>query len=245
MTSSLNYYLLGLQQKENLWRSILRPCLYGFVGIDGEREATEGGINAPGNEFHSFQEWRRGHFPPLSSNGLCDLETQELALLLFSCQVMSDSLQPHRLQHTRLPCPLTSPGACSNSSLLSWWCHPTISSSVIPFSCLQSFPASGSFPVSWLLASGGQSIGASASASVLPVSIQDWFPLGLTRNWPKSLWNEWIGDGCPFLCYLLPSIRGQLQEWWRVKMTRQWVMLPATVQCSNVQPNMESFRDTH
>ena len=76
---------------------------------------------------------------------------------------------------------ITTPGACSNSCPLSWWCHPTISSSVIPFStCLQSFPASGSFPVSRLFTPGGHSTGASALASVLPVNIQDWFPLGLT-----------------------------------------------------------------
>ena len=101
-------------------------------------------------------------------------------LLLFSRSVMSESLQPHGLQHAWLHCPSPSPGACSNSCPLSWWCHPTISSSVIPFSCLQSFPASGSFPVSWFFASGGQSIGPSASASVLPMNIHDWFPLGLT-----------------------------------------------------------------
>ena len=94
---------------------------------------------------------------------------------------MSQSLRPHGLQHTWLPCPLPTPGACSNSCPSSQWCHPTISSSAIPFSsCLQSFPASGSFPVTQFFASGGQSIGASASASVLPVNIQDWFPLGLT-----------------------------------------------------------------
>ena len=79
------------------------------------------------------------------------------------------------------------PGACSNSCPSSWWCHPTISSSIVPFSfCLQSFPASGSFPMSQLFALGGQSIGASASASVLPVNIQDWFPLGLTALILKS-----------------------------------------------------------
>ena len=85
------------------------------------------------------------------------------------------------LQHTRLPCPSLSPRVCPNSCPLSQWCHPTISSSVTPFSsCLQSFPASGCFPVSWLLASGGQNIGASTSASVFPMNIQRWFPLGLT-----------------------------------------------------------------
>ena len=91
------------------------------------------------------------------------------------------TLRPHGLQHARLPCPSPSPRVCSDSCPSSQWCYPTISSSVIPFSsCLQSFPASGSFPMSQFLASGGQSIGASASASVLPMNIQDWFPLGWT-----------------------------------------------------------------
>ena len=99
----------------------------------------------------------------------------------FSRSVMSDSLRVYGLQHARPSCPSSTPGACLNSCPLSWWCHPTISSSVIPFSsCLQSFPASGSFLKSQFFASGGQSIGASASASVLPMNIQDWFPLGLT-----------------------------------------------------------------
>ena len=92
---------------------------------------------------------------------------------------VSDSLRPHGLQHTRLPCPSPTPAAYSNSCPLSQWCHPTISSSVVPFStCLQSFPASGSFPMSQFFTSGGQSIGVSALASVLPMNIQDWFPLG-------------------------------------------------------------------
>ena len=99
----------------------------------------------------------------------------------YSLSVVSDSLQPHGLQHARLPCLLPTPGACSNSCSSSQWCHPTISSSVVPFSsCLQSFPASRSFSMSQFFASGGQSIGASASASVLPMNVQDWFPLGLT-----------------------------------------------------------------
>ena len=105
-------------------------------------------------------------------------------LLLLSCSFMSDSLQPHGLHHSRLPYPSPSPGICSNSCPLSQWCHPTILSSVIPFSSfLQSFPASGCFLMSWLLASGGQSIGVSASASVLLMNIQNWFPLG---------WTAWI-----------------------------------------------------
>ena len=96
---------------------------------------------------------------------------------------MSNSLQPHGLQHTRLPCSLPTPRACSNSCPSSWWCHPTISSSVVPFSsCLQSFPPSGSFPMNQLFTSGGQSIGASALASVLPVNILNSFPLGLTGS---------------------------------------------------------------
>ena len=97
----------------------------------------------------------------------------------FSHSVMSDSLWPHGLQHARLLCPSPTPRAYSNSCPLSQWCHPTISSSVIPFSsCLQSFPASGSFQMSQFSASAGQSIGVSVSTSVLSVNIQDWFPLG-------------------------------------------------------------------
>ena len=96
-----------------------------------------------------------------------------------SRSVVSNSLWPHGLQHARPPCPSPIPRVYSNSCPLSWWYHPSISSSVIPFSShLQSFPASGSFPVSQLFVSGGQSIGVSASASVLPMNIQDWFPLG-------------------------------------------------------------------
>ena len=99
--------------------------------------------------------------------------------MLFSHSVVSSSLWPHELQN-RLPCPSLSPGDCSNSCALSHWCHSTISSSVFPFSCPQSFPASGAFTMSLLFLSGGQSIGASASASasVLPMNSQSWFPLG-------------------------------------------------------------------
>ena len=91
------------------------------------------------------------------------------------------SLQPHGLQHSRLPCQSPTSRTCSNSCLSSWWCHPTISLSVIPFSCLKSFPASGSFPMIQFCMTGSQSIG--ALASVLPMNIQDWFPLG---------WTGWI-----------------------------------------------------
>ena len=106
-----------------------------------------------------------------------------LSSLQFHHSVMSDSLQPHGLQHSRLPCPPTR-GDCSNSCPSNQWCHPTISSSVIPFSsCLQSFPASGSFQVSQLFASDGQNTGVATSTSVLPMNIQDWIPLG---------WTGWI-----------------------------------------------------
>ena len=102
-------------------------------------------------------------------------------LLCFTCQVVSNSLRPHKLQHTRLPCPSLSPRVFSNSCPLSQWCHPTISSSIAPFSFFpQSFPASESFPMSQLFASGDQSIGASALASVLPMNPKHWFSLGLT-----------------------------------------------------------------
>ena len=125
----------------------------------------------------------------------------------FSCSVMSDSLQPHGLQHTRPPCPLPSPGVYSNSCPLSRWCHPTILSSVVPFpSCLQSFPASGSFQMSQLFASGGQSIGVSASASVLPKTIKDWFPLG---------WTGWTCRICKYTILFLCNIL-QLQGFFKI-----------------------------
>ena len=122
---------------------------------------------------HKFygMEGRRYHWNDQS-------KLQILSLYLFSCSVTSDSLWSHGLQHTRLPYPSPTPGACSNSCPSSQWCHPNISSSVIPFSsCLQSFPASGSFQMSQFITSDGQSVWASASASVLPVNIQNWFPL--------------------------------------------------------------------
>ena len=116
----------------------------------------------------------------------------------FSQSVMSDSLRPHEPQHTRPPCLSLTLGVYPNSCPLSWWCHPAISSSVIPFSsCLQSFPASGAFQMSELFASAGQSIRVSASASGLPVNIQDWFPLG---------WTGWISLQAKGLSRILSSI---------------------------------------
>ena len=120
-------------------------------------------------------EWRLPKFGIF----IIALRHGELQSVHFSHSVVSNSLQPHGLQHARLPCPSPTPGACSNSCPSSCWCHPTISSSVVPFSsCLQSFPESGSFLRSQFFTSGGQSIG--ASASVLPMNIQDWFPVGWT-----------------------------------------------------------------
>ena len=111
---------------------------------------------------------------------LCLEEFLSFITLQFIYSVMFDSLPPHGLQHARLPCSSPTPGTYSNSYPSSQWCHPTISSYVTPFFfCLQSFPASGSFPMSQFFTSGGQSIGVSALVSVLPMNIQDWFPLGL------------------------------------------------------------------
>ena len=113
---------------------------------------------------------------------LCDWKSGS-QLVHFSHSVVSYYLWPHGLQHARLLCPSPTPGAYSNSCPLSRWCHPTISSSVLPFFRLQSFPESGSFPMSPFFELGGQNIGASALASVFPMNIQDWFPLG---------WTSWI-----------------------------------------------------
>ena len=125
-----------------------------------------------------------------------------------SHSVVSNSLRPHGLQHTRLPCPSLTPRACSDSCPSSWWCHPTISSSVIPFSsCLQSFPASGSFPVSQFFASGGQRIRPSASASVLPNEYSglissriDWFDLLVVQGTLKSLPQHHSSKALILLC---------------------------------------------
>ena len=109
--------------------------------------------------------------------------TKLIVSVQFSCSVNSDSFWPRGLQHSRLPCPSPTPRAYSNSCSSNWWCHPIISFSFPFYSCLQSFPASGSFQMSRFFVSGGQSIGASASATVLPMNSQNWFPLG---------WNDWI-----------------------------------------------------
>ena len=140
---------------------------------------------------------------------------------------MSDSLPPRELQHARLPSPSPTPGAYSNSCPSSLWCHPTILSSVIPLSCLQSFLASRSFPVSQLFTSGSLNTRASASASVLPINIKGWFPLGLTgltSLQPKGLWRVFSNTPALSLLYgpTLTSIRRKRPWWWkRLKVGRE------------------------
>ena len=130
-----------------------------------------------------------------------------------SVTVMSDSLQPHGLQHARPSCPSPTPRVYSNSCPLSRWCHPTISPSVIPFSfCPQSFPASGSFPMSQFFTSGGQSIGVSASASVLPMNIQEWFPLG---------WTDWISLQSKGLSRVFSNITVQKHQFFGTQVSVQ------------------------
>ena len=140
-----------------------------------------GHIQSVLNSFYLFLGLRTNEWSFLILYKRCKVIIRFVHL---SVTVVFDSLWPHGLQHARLHCPPPSPGACSNSCALRRWCHPTILSSVVPFSsCLQSFPASGSFLMSQFFASGAQSIRVSASASVLPVNIHDWSPLG---------WTGWI-----------------------------------------------------
>ena len=129
----------------------------------------------------------------------------------FSHSVVSDSLRPHGLQHARPPCPSPTPGVHPNPCPLSRWCHPTISSSVIPFSfCPQFFPASGSFQMSQLLASGGQNIVVSASTSVLPMNTQDWSPLG---------WTGWISSQSKGLSRVFSSTTIQKHQFFSIQLS--------------------------
>ena len=174
--------------------------------VSGNTQALQSPAEFP--QLLMLRQWERGGFPPPGKQSSLAVEAWALQvdcgiwvpflflvvpekkrhiseprfshlLLLFSRSVISDSLWQRGLQLARLHCPSPSPGTCSNSCSLGWWCPPTISSSVVPFSfCLQSFPVLGSFPMSQLFTSGGQSIGVSASALVLPMNIQDWSPLG-------------------------------------------------------------------
>ena len=129
----------------------------------------------------------------------------------FSCSVVSDSLRPHEPQHARPPCPSPTPGVHPNLCPLSRWCHPTISSSVVPFSsCPQSFSASGSFQMSQLFESGGQSIGVSALTSVLPMNTQDWFPLG---------WTGWISLQSKGLSRVFSNITVQKHQFFGAQLS--------------------------
>ena len=131
----------------------------------------------------------------------------------FSRSVVSDSLRPYELQHARPTCPSSTPGVDSNSCPSSRWCHPAISSSVIPFSsCPQSLPASGSFPMSQLFAWGGQSIGVSASASVRPMNTQDWSPLG---------WTGWISLQCKGLWRVFSNTTVQKHQFFSTQLSSQ------------------------
>ena len=133
------------------------------------------------SEYWVLSQLSHSLLSPSSRGSLVPLHFLPFSSVQFSHSVTSDSLWPNRLQHTRLPCPSPTPRVCSNSCPLSQWGQQTISFSVIPFSsCLQSFPASGSFQMSQFFTSGDQSIGVSASTPVLPMNIQNWFPLGLT-----------------------------------------------------------------
>ena len=131
----------------------------------------------------------------------------------FSCSVVSDSLRPHESQHARPPCPSATPGVHSNSCPSSQWCHPDISSSVVLFSsCPQSLPASESFPMSQLFTWGGQSIGVSASTSVLPMNIQGWSPLG---------WTSWISLQSEGLSRVFSNITVQKHQFFSAQLSSQ------------------------
>ena len=167
--------------------------------------------------------------------------------MISSDQLLSDVwlLATHGLQHARLPCPLPTPRTCSNSYPSSWWCHPTISSSVIPFSsCLQSFPASGSFPMSQFFASGSQNIGASSLASVLPMNIQDWFLLGLTgliSLKSKGLSRVFSNTTFQKHKFFSASIH-QNHKFWRNNSRKNDVTEPKQKQCPVVDVTCDGYK---
>ena len=154
----------------------------------------------------------------------CLWQSWRYSSVQFSHSVVSHSLRPHESQHPRPPCPSPTPGVYSNSCPLSWWCHPAISSPVIPFSsCPQSLPASGSFPTSQLFAWGGQSIGVSASASVLPMNTQDWSPLG---------WTGWISLQSKGLSTLFSNItvqKHQFSAFFTVQLSHPYMTTGKTI----------------
>ena len=163
---------------------------------------TAGGLQSMGSQ-RVRQDWATSTF---SSHLLSSIQ--------FSRSVMSNSLWHHRQQHTRVPYPSPTTGPRSNPCPLSWWCHPTISSSVVPFSsCLQSLPASGSFQMSQFFTSGGQSIGVSASESVLPMNTQDWSPLG---------WTGWISLQSKGLSRVFSNTTGQKHQFFQTRFCLQF-----------------------
>ena len=151
----------------------------------------------------------------ISSEDILDLNIDGLQhSVQFIRSVVSNSLRPHELKQSRPPCPSPTPGAYTNSCPSSWWCHPTISSSVVPFSsCPQSFPASGSFQMSQLFASGGQSIGVSASTWVLPMNTQDWSPLG---------WTGWISLQSKGLSRVFSNTTVQKHQFFGAQLSSQF-----------------------
>ena len=151
-----------------------------------------------------------GEFNPFTFKVIINMS--DLSSVQFSCSVFPNTLWPHGLQHARFPCPLPTPRACWNSCPWSWWCHPTILSSVVPFSsCLQSFLASGLFKCQFF-ASGGQSTGVSASTSVLPMNIQDWFRLG---------WTGWISLQVKGLSRVFSNTTVQKHQFFSAQLSSQ------------------------
>ena len=151
----------------------------------------------------------------------------------FSHSVMSDSLRPHESQHARPPCPSPTSGVHSNSCASSRWCHPAISSSVVPFSsCPQSLPASGSFPMSQVFAWGGQNIGVSASASVLPMNTRDWSPLG---------WTGWISLQSKGLSRVFCNTTVQKHQFFGAHITSHYIMKHASSNNTKITMNLPIF----
>ena len=193
---------------------LLLPSIFPSIRIFSIESALR--ITWPKDWSFSFNISPSNEHPGLISFSLLILHKKMLNTLhsgsiQFSRSVVSDSLWPHGLKHTRPPCPSPTPGACSNSCLQSRWCHPTISSSVIPFSsCLQSSPASGSLQMSQFFISGSQSIGVSASASVLPMNTQDWSPLG---------WTGWISLQFKGLSRVFPNTIVQKHQFFSAQLS--------------------------
>ena len=197
------------------------------MGGPGQMETSAlirwGDRQRPWREISNSQPKRRQPLPTAAAVSLTQTRTgtkrKNSALNTWSVRFSSlaqlcPTLWPHGLQHARPPCPSPAPRPCSNSCLLSWWCHPNIASSVVPFSShLQSFPSSGSFQMSQFFISGGQSIGVSASASVLPMNTQDWYPLG---------WTGWISLQSKGLSRVFSNTTVQKHQFFGAKLSLQY-----------------------